>query len=214
MENESAACSTVYVVDDDADVRHSLAVLLRTAGYVARTFCTAKDLLDAEPLTACCIVADVRMPGMDGLEMQAELIRRKCEIPVVIITGHGDIPQAVRAMKAGALDFIEKPFDDDALLSSIRRAIDIGVGRLTAAATAQDALEQLSLLTPRERDVFEQLVAGRPNKVAAYELEISPRTVEIHRARIMDKLKAHSLSDLVRLSLAAAMGGAQFKGTL
>jgi two-component system response regulator FixJ len=144
------------------------------------------------------------MPEMDGLELQEELARRAIIIPVIIMTGHGDVPLAVRAMKAGALDFLEKPFEEEAMLGSIRRALDLGRQKHDQIAEARAAQDLLALLTPRERHVLDQLVAGRSNKVAAYELGISPRTIEIHRARIMDKMNARSLSDLVRTALAAA----------
>jgi len=144
------------------------------------------------------------MPEMDGLELQEELARRGIIIPVIIMTGHGDVPLAVRAMKAGALDFLEKPFEEEAMLGSVRRALDLGRQKHDQMAEARAAQDLLALLTPRERHVLDQLVAGRSNKVAAYELGISPRTIEIHRARIMDKMNARSLSDLVRTALAAA----------
>jgi two-component system response regulator FixJ len=143
------------------------------------------------------------MPEMDGLTLQEEVVKQKRGLPVVIITGHGDVPLAVRAMKAGAVDFIEKPFDDEMLLSSISRALEIGNKTRSEAAEASAAERLLALLTPRERTVLDQLVVGRSNKVAAHELGISPRTIEIHRAHIMDKMNARSLSDLVRISLAA-----------
>lgn len=199
--------SLIYVVDDDVDVRDSLRILLESAGYGVKDFGAAKEFLAEGAFTGTCLVADIRMPEMDGLELQEELVRRKLSLPVIIITGHGDVPLAVRAMKAGAIDFIEKPFDDENLLSSIRRAIEIGQQVRTREAEAAAAERLLTLLTPRERDVLDQLVIGRSNKVAAYELGISPRTVEIHRAHIMDKMNARSLSDLVRISLAAQSRG-------
>jgi two-component system response regulator FixJ len=197
----------IYVVDDDADVRDSLRILLESAGFAVRDYGMAKHFLADGPFGGACLVADIRMPEMDGLELQEELVRRKISLPVIVITGHGDVPLAVRAMKAGAIDFIEKPFDDENLLTSIRRAIEIGQQVRTREAEAAAAEKLLTLLTPRERDVLDQLVVGRSNKVAAYELGISPRTVEIHRAHIMDKMNARSLSDLVRISLAAQSRG-------
>ena len=195
--------SLVFVVDDDDSVRDSIEALLISAGFAVRTFASAMEFLAAATEPSGCLIADIRMPDMDGLELQQEIVRRGYPISIIVITGHGDVPLAVRAMKAGAIDFIEKPFDDEFLLSSVRRALDLGHQKQNAAAETQAALKLLSLLTPRERSVMEQLVAGRPNKIAAYELGISPRTIEIHRANIMDKLKTRSVADLVRISLAA-----------
>jgi two-component system response regulator FixJ len=153
---------------------------------------------------------------MDGLELHEELIRRGIDLAVIIMTGHGDVPLAVRTMKAGALDFIEKPFDDEVMLRSVRRALEISRQSRDRRAEAKAAQELLALLTPRELNVLEQLVAGRSNKLAAYELGISPRTVEIHRARIMGKMNARNLSDLVRIALAAPLqagGDARIDGS-
>ncbi|MEI9887781.1 MAG: response regulator FixJ [Rhizomicrobium sp.] len=198
----------IFVVDDDTDVRDSIRSLLESAGFTVRDYGSAKAFLAEHDANGGCLIADIRMPEMDGLALQEELVRRKRGLPVIIITGHGDVPLAVRAMKAGAIDFVEKPFDDEALLVSIRRAIEIGRETRNKVAEAAAADRMLALLTPRERNVLEQLVIGRSNKVAAYELGISPRTVEIHRAHIMDKMNARSLSDLVRISLAAEAGAA------
>jgi two-component system response regulator FixJ len=193
----------IYVVDDDADVRESLKALLESADFSAKAYASAKALLSDDLTHGECLIADIRMPEMDGLALQEEIVRRGIDLPIIIMTGHGDVPLAVRAMKAGALDFIEKPFDEEIMIGSIRRALLIGKQTRDRAAEAKAAQELLSLLTPRERDVLDKLVAGRSNKVAAYELSISPRTIEIHRARIMDKMNARSLSDLVRVALAA-----------
>jgi two-component system response regulator FixJ len=198
--------AVVFVVDDDADIRDSIRELLRTAGYAVRSFASAMEFLAEKHGNGGCLIADIRMPQMDGLELQEEIIRRKIGLPVIIITGHSDIPLAVRAMKTGAVDFIEKPFTAEILLASVQRALEVGRltrGKAAAAATAE---RLLSLLTPRERNVLDQLVIGRPNKIAAHELGISPRTVEVHRANIMHKMNAHSLSDLVRIAVAAASG--------
>jgi len=143
------------------------------------------------------------MPEMDGLELQEEIKKRGLDLPLVVMTGHGDVPLAVRAMKAGALDFVEKPFDDELILASVRRALQIGHQQRNRIAEAKAAQDLIAQLTPRERNVLEKLVAGRSNKVAAYELCISPRTIEIHRANIMDKMHARSLSDVVRIAIAA-----------
>jgi two-component system, LuxR family, response regulator FixJ len=193
----------VVVVDDDPAVRDSMRALLESAGYVVKDYASAKAFLK-EPLPAGgCLVTDIRMPDMDGLELQEEITRRGMDIPVVIMTGHGDVPLAVRAMKAGALDFVEKPFDDEGMLASVQRALLIGHQERARQAEAKAAQELVALLTPRELSVLEKLVAGRSNKVAAYELGISPRTIEIHRANIMDKMHARSLSEVVRIALAA-----------
>jgi two-component system response regulator FixJ len=196
----------ISVVDDDADVRDSIRLLLESANFSVKAYGSAKQFL-SEKVPGACLIADIRMPEMDGLALQEEIANRGSGLPVIIITGHGDVPLAVRAMKAGAVDFIEKPFDDEQLLTSVGRAIEIGRKTRSKAAEAAAAERLLALLTPRERTVLDQLVIGRSNKVAAYELGISPRTVEIHRAHIMDKMNARSLSDLVRVSLAASKPG-------
>ncbi len=193
----------ILIVDDDANVRDSLRMLLETEGHVIRSYASAGTLLAGDVAAGACLIADVRMPEMDGLELQEEIARRGYVLPVIIITGHGDVPLAVRAMKAGAVDFIEKPFSAETILESIAKALAQGSRTRSRSLETRSAQEQLSLLTPREREVFDRIVAGSPNKVAAFELQISPRTVEIHRAHIMDKMRARSLSDLVRIALAA-----------
>jgi two-component system response regulator FixJ len=193
-------------VDDDADVRDSLRALLESAGFHVRDFASAKGVLaDGTLAEGACLIADIRMPDMDGLALQEELVRRRVGLPVIIVTGHGDVPLAVRAMKAGAIDFIEKPFDDELLLQSIKRALEQRKASSDQNALAQIAIDRIGLLTERERQVLERLVAGQANKVIAYELDISPRTVEIHRAHVMEKMQARSLSDVVRLALAAGL---------
>ena len=192
----------VHVIDDDAAVRQSLAFLLKTAGFAVRVHDSATAFLEVLPAAqAGCIVTDVRMPELDGLELQRRLQARKVSLPVIVITGHGDIALAVEAMKAGAVDFIEKPFDDEVLLGAIRsalarRARDIGEEARLAAIRGR--LERLSA---REREVLDRLVAGKPNKIIAHELGISPRTVEVYRAKVMTKMRADSLSELVRMVL-------------
>jgi len=193
----------VYIVDDDAAVRDSLRMLLESAGYAVRGFDAAQSFLSDADLDRGCLVVDIRMPGMSGLELQEELVRRNVSLPVIVITGHGDVPLAVRAMTAGAVDFIEKPFDDRRMLDSVARALQVGIQKQSRVGEAQAARDLLALLTPRENDVLVQLVKGQPNKLVAHELGISPRTVEIHRANIMDKLQARNLSDIVRTALAA-----------
>ncbi len=201
--------TTVFIVDDDADVRDSLRALLESARFEVEDFPSATSFLAAvAPGSGACLVADVRMPDMDGLALQEELARRGMDLPVIIVTGHGEVPLAVRAMKAGAVDFIEKPYDDDLLLASVRRAQELNLNRRAEASSVQEAAERISVLTPREREVLEHLVAGQPNKVIAHELGISPRTVEIHRAHLMEKMQARSLSDLVRIALTSGVQSA------
>ena len=195
---------TVHVVDDDPAIRDSLAFLLDTADLVSRTYDSAAALLaQAETLAPGCIVTDVRMPEMNGLEMVRRLSEMGVRHPVIVMTGHADVPLAIEAVRAGVKDFIEKPFDDEALLASIRSALAEQAG--TAEREGQDAevLERLSSLSARERQVLEGLVAGRANKVIAYDLEISPRTVEVYRANVMTKMRARSLSELVRMTILA-----------
>src|ERR1700751_2202303 len=196
----------VYIVDDDEAVRDSLSVLLESRNYAVKSFGSAPEFLTAAPsLPLGCLIVDIRMPGMDGLELQQRLIERALDFPLIVITGHGDVPLAVRAMKAGAIDFIEKPFASEAILDSLAAALArlaTPTGRDPAAGAAASKLD---LLSPREREVLEGLLAGLPNKSIAYDLGISPRTVEIHRARVMDKMGARSLSELVRMSLGAGL---------
>ena len=197
---------TVYIVDDDEAVRDSLQVLLDAVGYETQTFSCGPDFLDAcDSGFKGCVLLDVRMPQMSGLEVQERLKSVCPDLPVIIITGHGDIAMAVGAMKAGALDFVEKPFHEETLLASIEAALKQAEQTDRQKVQSADAQRNIERLTPREHDVLEQLVIGRPNKVIAYELGCSPRTVEIHRARIMEKTGAKSLSHLVRLSLAAGI---------
>jgi two-component system, LuxR family, response regulator FixJ len=197
---------SVFVVDDDVDVRESLCALLESAGFGVAQFDSANAFLASYKNEAgCCLVTDIRMPGMDGLALQSELARRDAKLPVIIMTGHGDVPLAVRAMKAGAIDFLEKPFDDERLMASVQRALEIGKRNQVDQARVSAAEESLGVLTERERDVLLLLVAGHANKVVAYKLGISPRTVEVHRGHIMDKTKARNLADLVRIVLAARL---------
>lgn len=196
----------IYVVDDDEAVRHSLSLLLEVRGYRVRSFASAPEFLAAVPsLRPGCLIADIRMPEMDGLELQQRLIERALPFPLIVITGHGDVPLAVRAMKAGAIDFIEKPFAAETILDSTAAALArLGEPR-DRDPQAANAAARLALLTPREREVLHGLLAGLPNKSIAYDLAISPRTVEVHRARVMDKMGARSLSELVRMGLAAGL---------
>jgi len=191
----------VYVVDDDPALRDSLAALLHAAGYEAETFESAKAFLTyGGAQSTGCVVADVRMPDMDGLELQEELARRQAQLRVIIVTGHADVPLAVRAMKAGAIDFLEKPFDENALLESVERAFE-ALKPEPETEVDRGAEERFRLLTDRERQVLEEIVDGHANKVIAYHLSISPRTVELHRARVMDKMAARGVAELVRMTL-------------
>ena len=192
--------ATVFVVDDDESVRGSLRFLLRSAGLESRAYGSAPEFLTAyDPAQPGCLVLDVRMPGMSGLDLQQELNLRGAILPVIFITGHGDIPMAVEAMQHGAHDFLQKPFRDEDLIERVRRA-------LAKDAKARSALEEhkaiqarLGSLTPREREVLALMVRGKPNKIMAHELGVSQRTVEIHRARVMEKSGASSLAELVRM---------------
>ncbi|MBU6297885.1 MAG: response regulator transcription factor [Alphaproteobacteria bacterium] len=197
-----AESGTVFIVDDDPDIRDSLALLMESSGYKAKPYASGVEFLENEnPGTAGCLLVDVQMPDMNGLELQHELGARHFRLPVIIMTGHGDIPIAVQAMKAGAVDFLEKPFDDDVLLDCVRRALERVASSADEAHIAREAEQRLSHLTERERQVLELIVAGKANKVIAYELSISPRTVEIHRSRVMEKMDAGNLADLVRMVL-------------
>lgn len=194
--------ATVFIVDDDAAIRDSLQLLLKSAGLKVVCYESAERFLDTyDAELNGCLLLDVRMPGMSGLELQRELNRRNSLLPVIIMTGHGDVPMAVEAMKAGAMDFIEKPFADEDLLTRIQNSVERQQRELAEHADDLEVLQRLSLLTPREREVMDLLAKGKLNKVVAAELDISPRTVEVHRARIMEKLQVKSLADIVRLSL-------------
>lgn len=191
--------ATIFILDDDDAVRDSLGMLMESVGYKTEAFASARELLTRAPFPPrTCLLLDVHMPEMSGLQLQDELARRGLKLPVIVMTGQADVPVAVRAMKAGALDFIEKPFSDEVMLESIRNAL------ASPAKPAADPMiaKRMAELTPRERDVMLQMIAGNPNKVTAYNLGISPRTVEIHRARVMEKMAARSLSELVRMALA------------
>ena len=201
--------ATVHVVDDDAAVRDSLRVLLETAGFIVRTHASAAALLAVGPEPGGCVLSDVRMPEIDGLELQRRLHASGISLPVILMTGHGDIPIAVRAMKAGAVDFLEKPFDEDQLLDAVRRALEESRRLHENDAIAAYAAGRLAQLTPREREVLDLLVSGCSTKAIARALGASPRTIEVHRARVFEKLHAESLPELVRLVLAADPEGAQ-----
>lgn len=203
----SSATPTVFLVDDDEAVRDSLALLLNSMGYATAGYATAQQFLsDFRPDRPGCLIADVRMPGMSGLELQAHLAAQGVILPVIVITGHGDVAMAVAALKSGAADFIEKPFDDQALIASVRHALDRDRALRQARMEIAVLQARLDQLTPREKEVMERVVAGDLNKVIAARMGISARTVEIHRARVMEKMGAQSLSELVRMALRLEAG--------
>jgi len=209
MASENAAAQpVVHVVDDDEGQRESLAFLLRSAGIEVRNFESAKAFLDVLPGAAPgCVITDVRMPDMSGIELLRRLKELKIGVPVIVITGHGDIALAVEAMKIGATDFFEKPFNDDLLVASVRAAL-LQQQDLTKRHTERAEIEnRISTLSAREKDVLVGLIQGRANKQIAFDLGISPRTVEIYRANLMNKMQADSLSDLVRMALLVEMLG-------
>jgi two-component system, LuxR family, response regulator FixJ len=198
----------VHVIDDDEALRDSLAFLLRTADLEVMSYASAAAFLDALPLTGLtCIITDVRMPGLSGIDLLRRVKELGIEVPVIVITGHGDVPLAVEAMRFGAVDFLEKPFDDEILLQSVRAALRQQAGAAKRQSERAEIENRLAALSPRERDVLGGLVAGRANKQIAFELGISPRTVEIYRANLMDKMQAGSLSDLVRMALIVGILG-------
>jgi RNA polymerase sigma factor (sigma-70 family) len=195
---------TVFVVDDDAAVRESLQWLIKTAGLNVECYGTAQEFLDVyDKSRPGCLVLDVRMPGLSGLDLQEQLGALGMTLPVIIITGHGEVPLAVRAMKGGAIDFLEKPFSDQLLLDRIREAIAKDEQDRQEQARRAQAAERLALLTPREREVMAMVVDGKANKQIAASLQISQKTVEAHRAQVMRKMEAGSVAELVRLAQAA-----------
>jgi two-component system response regulator FixJ len=198
----------VHVVDDDEAVRDSLRFSLEQEGLAVRTYADAHALLAADLLPTGCVVTDFRMPEIDGLQLQARLAERGVRLPVIVMSAHGDIPVAVRALKAGAVDFLEKPFEDGQLAAAVRQALDANQRALAGAAASADAARRIGTLTPRERDVLELLVTGKSNKEIGRALGTSPRTIDVHRARVLQKLAADSLPDLVHLVLNARTGEA------
>ena len=192
----------VYVIDDDEAMRDSLNFLLDSSGFVVALFETAQQFLDALPQLAFgCVVSDVRMPGVDGIELLKRLKALRSGFPIVVITGHGDVPLAVEAMKLGAMDFLEKPFEDERLIAMIEAALRVAEPAARGDAVAQDIAARIASLSPRERQVMDGLVAGLSNKLIAREYDISPRTIEVYRANVMTKMQANSLSELVRLAM-------------
>ena len=195
--------TTVHVVDDDEAVRDSLRFLLELEGMAVRTYESATLFLNTDISASGCVLTDFRMPGMDGLQLQDVLSTRGVLLPIVVMTGHGDVPMAVRAMKAGAVDFLEKPFEDTQLLDAVNRALDANRRSLQAEASHAKAVQQIALLTLREHEVLNLLVDGKSSKEIAKILGTSPRTIDVHRARVFQKLGADTLPDLVRLVLSA-----------
>ncbi len=197
----------VYVIDDDDAARHSLEFLLDCAEIRVRAFVSADAFLAASPpLAGSCIVTDVRMPGRSGIELVEEMKRRGASVPVIVITGHADVPLAIQAMHAGVTDFIEKPFDDDVMLAAIHKALAAQAGDGAAQAERQQLINRIGRLSGREREVMEGLARGAANKVIAFDLGISARTVEVYRANVMLKMQAKTLSDLVRMATIADLG--------
>jgi len=206
MKNDSA---TVMVVDDDSGVRNAMRILLKSVGLESRLFSSAQEFLDSyQPAQLGCLVLDIRMPGMSGLELQEQLNVRGAVIPVIFMSGHGDIPMAVEAMQHGAFDFLQKPFRDQELLDRIQRAIAKHRELRKSLGEVERIRRLLDQLTPREREVLDLMALGKQNKAIAQDLDVSPRTVEIHRARVMEKMEAHSVAELVRMTMDIRKGAA------
>lgn len=200
MATSGASDPIVYVIDDDDSARHSLEFLLDVAGIRVRSYASADAFLTSSPpLAGACVVTDVRMPGTNGVELAEELKRRGATAPVIVITGHADVPLAIQAMKAGVADFIEKPFDDEVMLGAIRSALAQHASDEQVQAERQQVTERIASLSPREHEVMDGLVAGQANKAIAFDLDISARTVEVYRANVMMKMQAKTLSELVRM---------------
>ncbi|MCP3391319.1 response regulator FixJ [Bradyrhizobium sp. CCGB12] len=196
----------VYVIDDDAAMRDSLNFLLDSAGFGVTLFDNAQSFIDTLPgLAFGCVVSDVRMPGLDGIELLKRVKAQNSPFPILIMTGHGDVPLAVEAMKLGAVDFLEKPFEDDRLITMIEAAIRQAEPVAKSEAISQEIAARVASLSPRERQVMEGLIAGLSNKLIAREYDISPRTIEVYRANVMTKMQANSLSELVRMAMRAGM---------
>lgn len=196
----SSADVVVHIVDDEEAVRNSLSFLLGSAGFAVRTHISAQAFLDvASSIRNGCLITDLRMPDIDGVELLRRLKTADAMLPAIVVTGHGDVQMAVEAMKNGALDFIEKPFSDDVLIDSIRRAVDMAASKVDADTEITRTRERLASLSEREVQVLRGVVLGQPNKTIAFELGISPRTVEVYRAALMNKMQARSLAELVRM---------------
>jgi len=208
----AGAHPTVFVVDDDPSIRESLELLLSSAGYAVNTFSSAKEFLKSERSTSgpACLVLDVKMPGISGLDLQAELASRNYAIPVIFITGHGDIPMSVQAMKKGAVDFLSKPFNDDQLLDSVKAAILKDEQIRSSLDEEKNIMKRLESLTPREHEILTYLITGMLYKQIASELKISERTVKAHRKQVFEKVGVASIADLVRLTEKAGIKPADF----
>lgn len=194
---------TVYIVDDDAVVRDALKLLMESVGLQVAAFASAQEYLDQfDADQAGCLIVDVRMPGISGLDLQARLAAERIHPPVIIITGHGDVPMAVRAVQAGAVDFLEKPFNNQAMLDSVHHAIEMDAKRRGESSRLQEIEERYDSLTPREKEVLQLVIEGKRNKNIAFDLDISQSTVEVHRSRVMEKMQARTLSDLMRMTMA------------
>ena len=199
--------ATVFVVDDDEPVRDAIAFMLETVDVKCETFANAQEFLDSYDVSRRgCLVLDIRMPGMSGLELQVYLADHSVDVPIIFITGHGDIPMAVEAMKRGAVDFIRKPFRDQELIDRIHEALQVEQSQRDAAANLVELRSRADSLTPRESEVFGRVADGQANKVVAIELGISERTVEIHRSQVMQKMQARNLAGLVRMRIALEQG--------
>jgi RNA polymerase sigma factor (sigma-70 family) len=204
MTKAQESAPTVFIVDDDPAIRFAMQALMDSVGLNHEIFGSGDDFLSAvDDDRGGCLVLDIRMPGLGGLELQQELLNRGNSLPVIFITGHGDVPMAVEAMQKGAVDFIQKPFRDQDLLDRISEALKADREQREARNANAIVAERVSKLTNREREVFDLVVTGKPNKVIAYELGVSQRTVEIHRARVMEKMEARSLADLVKMHMAS-----------
>jgi FixJ family two-component response regulator len=195
----------VYIVDDDATIRDALAMLLKTVGFSVRPFASGEELLDElRPDWNGCLLLDISMPGMNGIEVQEQLQNKQSTLPIIFVTGMDDVPTAVKAMHSGAFDFIQKPYQEDELLDRIKAAFEADRASKETTAAKQEIQSRATTLTPREREVMGHIVAGSANKVIAIDLGLSQRTIEVHRSRIMEKMQARSLAELVRMSIAVA----------
>jgi len=204
MTHENEQDSIVYIVDDDQAIRHAMGLLLRSVGLQHQVFPSADEFLEMHTgNNNGCLVLDIRMPGLSGLELQQKLIEMGNSLPIIFISGHGDIPMAVEAMQKGAFDFIQKPFRDQELLDRISEALNTARKQESEREQKLDVQERIDTLTKREHEVLDLVVTGKPNKIIAHELGVSQRTIEIHRARVMEKMRAKSLAELVRMHMAA-----------
>lgn len=206
MDRPDDPAPTVHIVDDDDDVRDSMRFLLESAGLAVLAYADAQALLDTDLAPRGCILTDFRMPGLDGLQLQIRLMERGIALPVIVMTAFAEVPTAVRAMKAGAVDFLEKPCDPGVIVDAVRRSLDRNASTLAVATAAAGANRRIAGLTPREREVMDLLVAGHSTKEIARALGASPRTIDVHRARVFQKLQVSSLPDLVHLAMAADRG--------